>query len=143
MPYADHHYNPADIEPANRKGAIVAEYLVLLDKHMDELRAGTAENTLEIGDFADALHIHPRHLSNTIHEVLGESPCSLYEARLLAIAQELLLTTPHSVAHIARQMSYDPSNFSKFFKSYTGETPKQFREARRAKDSELLTMFAE
>lgn len=113
---------------SDRKEEIVAEYITLLDKHIDELKAGDATDALEINDFAAMMHIHPRHLSNTLKEVLNKSPCSLYEARLLRISKELILETDDSIASIARHLTYDPSNFSKFFKSYTGTTPKKFRD---------------
>lgn len=116
------------IKTTGRQLSIVEDYLTMLDEHIEELKAGTAEKTLEIADFAKKLYIHPRHLSNTIHKVTGVSPCSLYEDRLLAIAKELILDVDDSIASVARHLMYDPSNFSKFFKSYTGLTPKQFRD---------------
>ena len=117
------------IAASTRQQEIIDNYTAMLDKHAAELKAGTAERTLEINDFAQMLFIHPRHLSNTIQEVLGVSPCSLYEERLVQISKELVLESNESIASIARHLMYDPSNFSKFFKSYTGFTPKQFREA--------------
>ena len=113
--------------PSARKQEIVNNYIALLDEHIAELKAGTAETTLKIEDFAQALFIHPRHLSNTVHEVTGESTCSMYEERLMDISRELLLTNEGSIASVARHLMYDPSNFSRFFKSYEGMTPKQFR----------------
>ncbi|MEI9809143.1 MAG: helix-turn-helix transcriptional regulator [Bacteroidota bacterium] len=91
-------------------------------------KRGKAERALEIRDFANLLHIHPAHLSNTIKEVTGQSTCSLYEERLLTISRELLLTTSLSIARIATQLTYDPSNFTKFFKHFAGITPKKFRD---------------
>lgn len=111
-----------------RKNEIVKEYLTELDKHMQQMKEGLAEEALEIRDFANMLHVHPVHLSNTIKEVTGQSTCDLYENRLLDLAKELLLTTNMPVAQIARQLTYDPSNFTKFFKAYTGTTPKKFRD---------------
>jgi AraC family transcriptional regulator, regulatory protein of adaptative response / methylphosphotriester-DNA alkyltransferase methyltransferase len=125
-----------------RKEQIVTAYLTLLDKHMLELKTGQAERTEEIGDFAKTLHIHPRHLSNTIHEVLNCSPCNLYEERLLAIAQEMLTSHKGSIASIARTLFYDPSNFTKFFKTYTGITPGEYRRQQTAQKTEVLTMIA-
>ncbi|MBX2906909.1 MAG: helix-turn-helix transcriptional regulator [Taibaiella sp.] len=125
-----------------RKEQIVNAYLALLDKHMFELKNGRAERTEEIADFANALHIHPRHLSNTIHEVLNCSPCNLYEERLLAIAQEMLATQPGSIASIARTLLYDPSNFTKFFKTYTGITPGEYRRQQTVQKTEVVTMIA-
>lgn len=111
-----------------RQKEIVSQYLSQLEKHIADLKNGLAERTLEIRDFADLLHIHPTHLSNTIAEVLGKSPCDIYEQRLMDVSRDLLLTSKQSVATIARQLTYDPSNFTKFFKHYEGITPKQFRE---------------
>ena len=112
-----------------RKKEIVQQYLQQLDGHIQELKEGNAERALEIRDFARMLHVHPVHLSNTIKEVTGQSTCSLYEERLVQIAKELLLTTNMPVAAIAARFTYDPSNFTKFFKHYTGTTPKKFRDS--------------
>ncbi|MBS1636122.1 MAG: helix-turn-helix transcriptional regulator [Bacteroidetes bacterium] len=111
-----------------RQHEILNKYIHELDKHMEDLKSGRAENTYEIRDFAEILHVHPTHLSNTIHEVLGKSPCSLYEERLMHVARNLILETNLSISAIARQLSYDPSNFVKFFKHFEGTTPKKFRE---------------
>lgn len=100
-----------------------------LDRHMDDLKSGRAMSTFGVQDIAGLLHIHPTHLSNTIQEELKRSPCDIYEEKLMAIAKELILTTPLSIAEIARQLTFDPSNFSKFFKHFAGTTPKKFRDA--------------
>lgn len=110
-----------------RPRAIVKEYLHELDKHIAELREGKLDRTYEIRDFAEILHIHPRHLSNTIQDVLGKSPCSLYESRLLNVAKQLLGESDEPIANIARRLTYDPSNFTKFFKRFAGTTPRQYR----------------
>ncbi len=111
-----------------RKRAIVKEYIAELDNHILQLKEGKVDRALEIRDFAELMHIHPVHLSNTIKEVTGHSSCSFYEERLLNLAKELLLTTDLSIAQIARQLTYDPSNFTKFFKAFAGTTPKKFRD---------------
>jgi AraC family transcriptional regulator, regulatory protein of adaptative response / methylphosphotriester-DNA alkyltransferase methyltransferase len=113
---------------SSRKKEITRQYLKELDKHIAQLKAGEATTVLEIKDFAAMLHVHPVHLSNTIKEVTGQSTCDLYEERLLNISKELLLTTSLPISQIAIQLTYDPSNFTKFFKQYTGTTPKKFRE---------------
>lgn len=113
---------------SHRKKEIAKQYIAELDDHIQQLKEGKAERAFEIRDLARILHVHPVHLSNTIKEVTGRSTCDLYEERLLNISKELLLTTNMSIASIARQLTYDPSNFTKFFKHFAGITPKKFRE---------------
>lgn len=120
-----------------RQKEIVANYLQQLDLHLTDLKEGKAEKTFEIKDLADLLFVSPKHLSNTIQEVLGKSPCDIYEERLIEISKELLLTTNKPISHIAQTLTFDPSNFTKFFKSFEGKTPKQFRELN--SKTELLT----
>ena len=120
-----------------RQNKIVASYLQQLDLHLSDLKVGLAEKTFEIKDLADLLFVSPKHLSNTIQEVLGKSPCDIYEERLIEISKELLLTTNKPISHIAQTLTFDPSNFTKFFKSFEGKTPKQFRELN--SKTELLT----
>lgn len=111
-----------------RQKEIYGQYLQQLDIHMQDLKEGKAERALEIRELAALLHVHPVHLSNTVKEVTGKSTCSFYEERLLELAKELLLTNK-TIAQVAVQLTYDPSNFTKFFKHYAGITPKQFRQA--------------
>ena len=112
---------------------ITRQFLQELDKHMLDLKSGKAENSFEIQDIATLMHIHPTHLSNTIKEELKKSPCDIYEEKLMEIAKELILQTDLSIAEIARQLTFDPSNFSKFFKHFEGITPNQFREQQKIK----------
>jgi len=112
-----------------RQKEILQQYITELDKHMLELKAGQVEVMHEIRDFANMLHIHPVHLTNTIKEVTGKSACDLFEERLVKLSKEMIATTPLSIGEIARQLTYDPSNFVKFFKKYTGMTPKKYRDS--------------
>ena len=116
------------LELVKRPKEIARQFLTELDKHMLELKSGAAESTFEVQDIASLLHIHPTHLSNTIKDELKKSPCDIYESKLMAVAKELILTTDLSIAEIARQLTFDPSNFTKFFKHFEGITPKKFRE---------------
>ena len=112
-----------------RQKEILQQYITALDKHMLELKAGEVEVMFEIRDFANLLHIHPVHLSNTVKEVTGKSACDLFEERLVELSKEMIATLPLSIGEIARQLTYDPSNFVKFFKKYTGMTPKKYRDS--------------
>jgi AraC family transcriptional regulator, regulatory protein of adaptative response / methylphosphotriester-DNA alkyltransferase methyltransferase len=116
-----------------RPEEITKQFLKELDKHMLELKTGKAEKAFEVQDIASLLHIHPTHLSNTIKEELQQSPCDIYETKLMVVAKDLIEHTSLSIAEIARQLTFDPSNFSKFFKHFEGMTPLQFRNLRKEK----------
>ncbi|MBC7850028.1 MAG: helix-turn-helix transcriptional regulator [Chitinophagaceae bacterium] len=111
-----------------RKKEITADYLRILDVHISDLENAIVDHALEIRELAQQLHLHPVHLSTTIKEVTGESTCYHYEMKLVAVSKKMLLTTNMSIGEIAMRLTYDPSNFTKFFKHYTGLTPKKFRE---------------
>jgi AraC family transcriptional regulator of adaptative response / methylphosphotriester-DNA alkyltransferase methyltransferase len=44
------------------------------------------------------------------------------------VSKELLADPSRSVADIAANLTYDPSNYTKFFKRFVGITPRQYRE---------------
>ncbi|MGI4834434.1 MAG: helix-turn-helix transcriptional regulator [Janthinobacterium lividum] len=129
-----------------RQHEITANFTRLVHAHVDDLAAGRATEALEIRDFAGQLCIHPTHLSNTLRLTTGAPPCAIYERRLVAVASALLLDPNLSIAEVAARLTYDPSNFTKFFKRFVGLTPKQFREqawaAQRVAGSEAVTIFS-
>lgn len=127
-----------------RQHEITADFTRLVHAHVEDLVAGRATEALEIRDFASQLCIHPTHLSNTLKLATGEAACAIYERKLVAVSKELLLDPRLTIAEVAARLTYDPSNFTKFFKHFVGSTPKQFREAewaeQRAAAAELLTI---
>ncbi len=112
-----------------RQHEIVADFRREVDQHLADIVEGRATEMLEIRDLAARLFIHPTHLSNTLKLATGHSPCHYYEARIMDVAREQLRATERSVADIAGGLTFDPSNFTKFFKRFAGCTPKQYREA--------------
>jgi len=121
---------------SNRKIEIANRFLSVLDKHLAELRTGQAEKSLELNEIAELLHIVPNHMSDTVSEVLGKSPCEIYENKLVEISKEMLENSNNSISEIARTLDYDPSNFTKFFKRFVGVTPTQYRKSK----TEYLTI---
>lgn len=118
---------------STRQHQIIDAYKAALDEHLQAILTGEAEHMYEISEFAKLLHIHPAHLSNTVHEVLGVSPCNIFEHKILDIAKHMITNSTDSISQIARRLTYDPSNFTKFFKAYTGTTPKRFRDTQHQK----------
>ena len=53
----------------------------------------------------------------------------------MKIAKRMLTETNVTIAQIAANLTFDPSNFTKFFKHFEGITPKQFRDKLNLKTS--------
>ncbi|WP_460502066.1 helix-turn-helix domain-containing protein [Hymenobacter agri] len=110
-----------------RQHEINADFRREVDLHLADIVAGRATEMLEVRDLAGRLCIHPTHLSNTIKLATGHPPCYYFEARLMEISRQLLADPSRTVAAIAANLTYDPSNFTKFFKRFQGCTPGQYR----------------
>ena len=127
-----------------RQHEITADFRREVDQHIADIVAGRATEMWEVRDLAARLCIHPTHLSNTLKLTTGHSPCFYFEARIMDAARALLLEPRHSVAAVAATLTFDPSNFTKFFKRFQGCTPKQYREqawaAQRAENAEAVTI---
>ncbi|MDE1192112.1 MAG: AraC family transcriptional regulator [Arachidicoccus sp.] len=102
-------------------------YFKLLDKHLEDLISGREMKMMNIQEISQKLFVSHKYLIEIIKEKYHQHPCHFYDEKILNKAKSLLSTTHLTVAEIARMLTYDPSNFSKFFKKYIGLTPIQFR----------------
>ncbi len=84
---------------------------------------------MELNQIARELAVSHQHLSDTIQQETGHHPCHFYDEKIIDQAKKLLKETKVPVAQVAIQLTYDPSNFSKFFKKWTGQTPGHFRKS--------------
>lgn len=113
--------------PFNRSAEILKDYLAIIDQHLKDVVDGNVDTMFELQDIAARLFIHPTHLSNVIKEYTGYHPCHFYEQKILIIAKDLLKDPHNSIADVARRLTYDPSNFTKWFKTYAGTSPSAYR----------------
>jgi len=109
-----------------RKKEITETYLNLMRKHLDDVRLGRSE-VIGLKEISEEMHIHARHLSNVVKNVTGKSPCDFFEEELVHVLKELLSIPENRPSRVAVMIGYDPSNFTKFFKKYVGQTPSQYR----------------
>jgi len=111
-----------------RSDEITADFLTLLDKHINDILSGKVQQMYHIKDFAALLYIHPTHFSNTIKLTTGKSPCDFLDDRVTEEAKRMLRDTAVPVADICYKLTFnEPTNFTKFFKAMTGMTPRQYR----------------
>lgn len=111
-----------------RKKEIADRYFNLLDDHLADLINGKATEMLELKDIAQKLFVSHKYLIEIIKEDHGHHPCHFYIQKILEQANALLAGTDLAVSEIALKLTYDPSNFGKFYKKYMGITPGQYRE---------------
>ena len=113
----------------SRNAQILTQFKQILNDHFDDIMAGRTEKMYEIREIADIIGIHPVYLSKVIKIETGQHACYFYEQRILVEAKKLLAGTSLPIGEIARTLDYDVSNFSKFFKRFTGTTPSLYRKS--------------
>lgn len=112
---------------AGRQAEIIQEYYAVIDRHIADIMEGRADKMYHIKDVAAVMHIHPTHLSNTIKAVTGNPPCAYFEDKLMEVARQMLQDPGRTIADVATSLTFDTSNFTKFFKRFQGVTPSVYR----------------
>ncbi|WP_336960433.1 AraC family transcriptional regulator [Chryseobacterium contaminans] len=112
-----------------RSEEITQQYFTFLEDHIRQVITGDVSEFMEVNEIAGRLAVSHKHLTDTIKKETGQHPCYFYDGEIIRQAKQMLADSDHSVAEIARIFTYDPSNFSKFFKKMTGETPGEFRKS--------------
>lgn len=110
-----------------RSEEITAKYFSFLDQHIEDVVDGKIDDFMELNQIAKSLHISHSHLSDTLQQTTEHHPCHFYDLKIIDKAKQLLSETDFSIAEIAKKLTYDPSNFGKFFKKFTGQTAGEFR----------------
>lgn len=118
---------------ARRSDEITEQYLQFLDRHLEDVINGNAAEMMPLSAIAARLFISHRHLTDTVQKATGNHPCYFYDRKIIERAQQMLKETDWPVATIALKLTYDPSNFSKFFRKFTGIAPGAYRLANDAK----------
>ena len=117
----------AERDILSRSKEITENYFRFLDKHIADVITGKVDDFMEINQIASELFISHKHLTDIVQKETGNHPCHFYDLKILDEAKRMLSETNKSIAEIAKILTYDPSNFSKFFKKFVGQTPGQFR----------------
>lgn len=112
-----------------RSEEIIHQYFSFLENHIQEVISGNVSDFMELNEIAGHLAVSHKHLTDTVKKETGHHPCHFYDEEIIKQAKQMLIDSDKSVAEIARIFTYDPSNFSKFFKKMTGNTPGDFRKS--------------
>ena len=104
----------------NRSFALTRQFKSLVEKNFINMRI--------VSEYADILHISPKHLEKTVKETLGITPKNLIHDMVLLNAKVLLKQTEKTISEIAYELKFeDPSYFSRFFKRHILITPQDYR----------------
>ncbi|MCH4167368.1 MAG: AraC family transcriptional regulator [Megasphaera sp.] len=89
---------------------------------------------LKLPDIAAALHVNTYYLSHVFKKMLGYSPIQYITHRRIGEAQNLLLSTNHTITEIAMRCGYNNSNyFQVVFNNIVGMPPGKYRKAWKSK----------
>lgn len=78
--------------------------------------------------YAEKLSVSAKVLTNATQHMLGKTPKQLIDERVLLEAKRLLVHSNNPVKTIGFFLGFDePTNFNKFFKKHSGQTPAAFR----------------
>lgn len=112
----------SNIEPAryNRNQEIVKELIRMVIQYYKTER--------NVSFYAEKMHLSPQHLSTTIKKITGKTLTDIISSFIIHDAQAKLRSTEMTIQEIAYSLNFpDISFFGKYFKRYTGMSPKQYR----------------
>jgi len=79
-------------------------------------------------EYAELLHITPKHLSETVKTLTNQTALYHIHERIIHEAEYLLVYTDSSISEISFQLNFDtPSHFGRFFKKHKNITPLVYR----------------
>lgn len=83
--------------------------------------------------YADRLNITKGHLADVVKEQSGKTTMEWINERTILLAQAMLASTDEAIEKIGENLYIgDASQFVKFFKKHTGETPNEYRKRMKA-----------
>jgi AraC family transcriptional activator of pobA len=84
----------------------------------------------QVKKYADALNVTPNYLNEVIKTAINVSAKEFIQNRIVVEAKRMIVFTNKSSKEIGYEMGFeDPSHFSKFFKSQSGQTLQEFKKA--------------
>lgn len=106
--------------PSSRESEIVGEFLQLaFENYRDEHK---------ISFYAHEVNLTLSHFCNVISKTTGMTPQEIIMNLIIMDAKTQLKGTEHSVAKIASILGFvTPTTFNRYFKTYTGLTPQEYR----------------
>ena len=100
---------------------LVRQFKAVVEKHYKTWH--------QVKDYAEELNVSPNYLNEVIKSALNISAKDYIQNRLMLEAKRMTIFTGKSSKEIGFDLGFeDPSHFSKFFKSNTGQSLVEFKE---------------
>lgn len=117
------------IHRAERIGDTATRYHQISDNFIELVRDNCHIHR-DMDFYADALCLSAKHVNLAVKKVTGDNAMKWIERYTVLKAKSLLKTTGLSVSEIADSLNFpSPSDFGKYFKKFTGYSPRAFRKA--------------
>jgi AraC family transcriptional regulator, transcriptional activator of pobA len=114
-------YTPSVLQKKTTALMITQQFKDALSNHIYEKRL--------VSEYADLLMVSPNHLNKCVKKATGFSAQDLLNEMIILEAKVLLKQTDYPINEIAHKLSQqNHSDFSRFFKSKTGITPKEYKQ---------------
>ena len=102
-----------------------------LEKPFNDFRNHLVKNykkTRNAKDYAQTMNISYKHLNNICKSILGKTAKEFIDDYLILETKRHLASSNISIKELTFKMGFDePTNFVKFFKKHTQQTPSQFK----------------
>lgn len=107
-----------------KKGADL-DYVLLFK---DFLEAGFRSQK-QVGSYARQMLVTEKRLNQATAKILGKTPKEIIDDRVMLEAKRLLSHTTENVKEISYRLGFEePTNFIKYFRKHSNNTPIEFRE---------------
>ena len=116
----------------NTKGDFdeIVRFHALADQSLSE--------NLPVAYYAKELGMSPKKLSTLVSKYLGNSPANVINEKKVMEAKRLLSNSKLSVKEIGYRLGFNQATyFTKFFKKYATQTPKEFRQNNEERDASI------
>lgn len=111
---------PRKKEARSRKEMLFDQFMRHLSEHYRKERS--------VNYYAKELFLTPKHLSSVVKEISGKTAGEWIDNFVLFEAKSLLRSSQKNIQEIADELNFaNQSFFGKYFKHYTGMSPKEYR----------------
>lgn len=100
----------------------------MLYKKLTALVMENFESEKRVSFYAKKLNVTPQHLSSTVRKVSGRTVSDVIAEIVIADAKAKLRSTSMTIQEISYSLNFpNASFFGKYFKRYTGSSPREYR----------------